>query len=266
MSALPNTLDELYSGDDLAGLFPGGFINFGYYDGLNIHALSKEDRIQSQKNLYNQVHKAIHTKDGETVLEVGIGHGGGPAWTAESFRLKKIIGVDIFQKHIEIAKKDFKAHLGKYSHLSYEQARAESIPFPDKFFNKIYAIESFQHFTNQQKFLTEAFRLLTEKGMIAISTFFLKREEDVSEVESLLPKIAVIPSDLDKTNHIVTADGLRKELEKAGFTNINIQAIGENVWEGYHHWVGDTEKNWDLGWLEAYKRGLLDYYIISATR
>ena len=55
MSVLPKTLVELYAGEHIESLFPGRFINFGYYDGLDSNSIDLETRVQSQENLYNQI-------------------------------------------------------------------------------------------------------------------------------------------------------------------------------------------------------------------
>lgn len=107
----PLTLQELYSGNDIATLFPGGFINFGYYDGINIENINIDNRIVSQKKLYDQVFDFLKIQHGDSVLEIGIGHGGGPAWTAENFSLEKMIGIDIFDHHVKLAEHNFKNHL-----------------------------------------------------------------------------------------------------------------------------------------------------------
>ena len=262
---IPSTLVELYSGDDLEGLFPGGFINFGYYDGINIDSMTEKDRIQSQRNLYKHVTDKLNITPNDSILEIGIGHGGGPAWTAENFALKKITAIDIFANHVELAKKNFKAQVEKYP-LFYEQAVAENLPFSNGSQDGIYTIEAFQHFTNQQKFIEEAGRVLKSSRNIVISTFLLTDDKLYEDGCKLIPKIAIGPSDLDRHDHIITARQLSDELEKNGFIDIKIESIGEHVWTGYNKWVAATENNWDLGWFKSYKSGILDYYIVTGTK
>jgi cyclopropane fatty-acyl-phospholipid synthase-like methyltransferase len=259
------TLEDLYSGSDIETLFPGGFINFGYYKNIGISNLSIEKRIQSQKDLYSVIHHNLHIQNNDRVLEVGIGHGGGPAWTAENFDLREMVGIDIFSIHVEKAKTLFKDVMERKS-LQYLQCPAESICFPDNYFDKIYTIEAFQHFTNQSTFIDESYRVLSNGGKLAISTFFLSSEDALKELVKIMPKIAIVPSDLEKQNHIITINSLKISLANAGYKNIHIQSIGDNVWAGYDEWVKISENNWDRGWLTGYNKGLLDYYLITADK
>ncbi|NNM58554.1 MAG: methyltransferase domain-containing protein [Legionellales bacterium] len=271
MQVLPKTLDELYAGEHIESLFPGGFINFGYYDGIDISSIDWEARIRSQENLYNQIISQIDLRADDSVLEVGIGYGGGPAWVARNNPLSKIVGIDIFEKHIKAAQRNFQHELETYPYLSYQQAVAENIPFADNTFNKIYTIEAFQHFVDQKKFIGEAFRTLKPGGKLGISSFFLNKPQSLAQAAELLPKIALVPRETehqkdDKHESLITVGQLVEELEAADFYDICVKNIGSHVWLGYDKWVAKTLVPWNHGWLKAYEQGLLDYYIITVIK
>lgn len=67
----------------------------------------------------------------------------------------KIIGVDASENMLAFAKKDKK--------IEYKLARAETQPFPDKNFNLVSICVAF-HCVNQQEFIKEAGRVLSDNG------------------------------------------------------------------------------------------------------
>jgi ubiquinone/menaquinone biosynthesis C-methylase UbiE len=147
--------------------------------------------------------------------------------------------------------------------LKYIQGKAENMPFKEETFDKLYTIEAFQHF-NVTKALSEFGRVLKKNGKLAISTFFVVDKQQLPEVLSLLPKPAILSDFGDETNAALP-DFLN--ILKKFFKNIQTTPIGEYVWEGYNKWVHQREPGiWDKNWLIAYRKGLLDYYIITAGK
>lgn len=53
---IPPTVRKTYGTDDLAKVasFAGGFINFGYWQGIDLAAPTTEDRVRSQEQLYRR--------------------------------------------------------------------------------------------------------------------------------------------------------------------------------------------------------------------
>lgn len=256
----PKTLTELYSGKDLAALFRGDFINFGYWK--NIPAIiSENDVITANKNLYCQVFKRLALSYQDKVLEIGSGHGAGCALLSSLYATKSIIGLDYLTTHIDHAQKKH-SDLIESGKIKFLQGSAEAIPVPDSSINKIYTIEAFQHF-NTQSAIREFYRVLAPDGKLIISTFFCKSKSDFEELATLLPRPAILS---DSSREITTVSEVLSLLNQYSFQTIKLENISDYVWLGYDRWVMQNDPGiWDMNWKIAFDKGLLDYYIITAN-
>ncbi len=257
----PKNLIELYSGNDLATLFKGDFINFGYWKNVPT-VISEYDVIEANKNLYRQVFQRLSLDDQDKILEIGSGHGGGCALLSSSHSIKSITGLDYLAAHIEHSQKKHSSlvELGK---LQFLQGAAESIPMPDSSINKIYTIEALQHF-NAQHAIPECYRVLSPSGKLVISTFFAKNKSCFEELLTLIPRPALLSDSSD--GEIAALPEVLNLLEKYSFKNIKIENISQYVWLGYDTWVKQNDPSiWDMNWKIANEKGLLDYYIITAN-
>jgi len=103
----------------------------------------------------------------EKVLDLGCGAG---QWF-ELFQEKKAdyFGIDFSEKLIEIAKK-------RYPQGKFRVASIFNIPFPDNFFDKVYAIALFHHIPSKKlriKALVEIKRVLKKNGILILSVWDL---------------------------------------------------------------------------------------------
>lgn len=257
----PKNLIELYSGNDLSLLFKGDFINFGYWENIS-EVISENDLVTANKNLYHQVFQRLNLNNEDKVLEVGSGHGGGCVFLSSSYSIKSIIGVDYLPLHTDYSKKKYSSltELGK---LKFIEGAAESIPLPDETIDKIYTIEAFQHF-NPQKAIPEFSRVLSPNGKLVISTFFSENKNYFAELLTLIPKPALL-SDNGGIEFAALPEVLNL-LDKHSFQAIQVENISQYVWAGYDKWVKQNNPSiWDTNWQVAYDRGLMNYYIITAT-
>jgi hypothetical protein len=76
--------------------------------------------------------------------------------------------------------------------------------------------------------------------------------------------IQTIHDGIDKAPSITT---FKEILERNGFTNITVESIGKNVWQGFDAWTaqGDLKDSWTRNWYKAYQQGLIDYYLVTAS-
>lgn len=261
MVAFPDNLQELYSGEDLGALFYGNFINFGYWDSALKKNLETEDYINAAECLYKEVFKYLDPKPSDKILEVGSGCGAGCALLKKIYPAISIVGIDYFKKHVEIAIKQY-VDAANPQQILYVQGKAENIPFPDLSFNKLYTVDAFQHFKPKEAII-EFSRTLNKGGKLVIAGHFAKSEDRGEELLSLLPKPVVIPD--SGCNKPYDLNYLLGILKHYCFINIKFYAIGERVWHGYDAWVKKKlSDSWDENWMVAYKKGLIDYYIVVA--
>jgi MPBQ/MSBQ methyltransferase len=261
----PKNIIELYSGKDLPVLFKGGFINFGYWMDSTVkkNKITYDEVIDANKALYQKALDSIFIRPIDNVLEVGSGFGAGCAMIANLYNPKSLIGIDYFQSHVEHSIKLHHA-LVNQKKITFLQGRAENLPVPDQSIDKLLTLEAFQHFKTTEA-IKEFARVLVDKGTLVISTFFALKKEFFNEILQLLPRPAIL-SDESNEENMALPDVLQL-LEKSGFYDIEVKQIGDKVWFVYDKWVKQNDQGiWDVNWLPAYQKGLLDYFIIKATR
>ncbi len=261
---LTNVID-LYGIQNLANtcLFAGGFINFGYWRNIKTNVrITKNKRALASKRLYERVFNLLAVDESDSVLEVGCGLGNGCILLHSKFKPRVIIGVDASPKQIERTISNHKKYLSRYrSEINFIVGSGENIPVSAESVNKIFSIEALQHFDSVDQFLQSSFKSLKSNGKIVVTTFFFKNDLK----SDLLRCFPNFKSGVDK---IVRINSFLNKLKDQGFIQIKSQSIGRFVWHGFDRWILQTryKDTWDKYWIQAYKAGMLDYYIIEATK
>ena len=140
-----------------------------YYDDIaqgyeELHKEEQEKKIQLLK-------KYVKVKPNEKLLDVGCGTGLTTVpWEGVRY------GIDPAKKLIERAREKDK--------VAYKVAQAESIPFPDHFFDWVISVTAIQNFENIEKGLKEIKRVGKERFALTA----LKRSPKMKEIESLIRK------------------------------------------------------------------------------
>lgn len=103
--------------------------------------------------------------EGEKILDLGCGNG---RWF-KLFQKKKIdyVGVDFSEELIKIAQRN-------YPQAKFQTADVLKLPFPDKYFNKIYSIAVLHHIPSEElrlKSLKEVKRVLNPGGILILTTW-----------------------------------------------------------------------------------------------
>ncbi|MFF4814789.1 class I SAM-dependent methyltransferase [Kitasatospora sp. NPDC001309] len=264
---IPPTVRRTYGADDLstAPSFAGGFINFGDWHGIDLTAPSAEDRVHSQEQLYRRVLNAFPEPRGQLRLaEVGCGRGLGTALALREFRFASVTGVDIHPDQIERARAVNARALATYpDRLAYTLGSAAQLPFADATLDGVYSVEAAQHFRELGGFAREAARVLRPGGRLVVTTFFAAPGPEIAERLKIL--LASFADGLDVAH---TLDGFTGDLTDAGFTDIGTESIGPDVWPGLDRYLADTvpSDHWTRNFLPAWRHGLLDYHLLTATR
>jgi len=255
---------RMYGPQDLSSepLFAGGFINFGYWRGIPLDdELSVEQRISSQQQLYRLVLRTLDVSDADQVLEIGCGHGLGCALAAEEFGASEVRGIDLVPDQVQRAERVNRVAMARRpGRLGFRVGSASAIPYPDGSFDAAMSVEAAQHFDDLPGFATEASRVLAPGGRLVVSSFFAVTADSVARLPDLLETFA---SGIDLAHPI---DGLATVLQLAGFVDVEILSIGEDVWPGWDRWIAGTDYHdtWSRNWLVAARQGLLGYFVISA--
>lgn len=101
--------------------------------------------------------------EGKIVLDAACGVGYGASYLSKV--AKKVIGVDICGEAIDYAKRRFRE-----ANTHFEIMDIHNLRFPDKYFDIVLAFEALEHFSDIEKFISEAKRVLKEEGIFILST------------------------------------------------------------------------------------------------
>ncbi|MFD4397008.1 class I SAM-dependent methyltransferase [Kitasatospora sp. NPDC058478] len=264
---IPAPVRRTYGAGDLsqAASFAGGFINFGYWQDMDLTAPTTEDRVHSQEQLYRRVLREFaEPRERLRLAEVGCGRGLGAALALREFRFGGVTGVDIHPDQIERARAVNAKALATYpDRLAYTFGSANQLPFADGSLDGVYSVEAAQHFRELTGFARETARVLRPGGRLVVTTFFAAAGPDITERLSIL--LASFADGLDVPHPLAA---FTSDLTAAGFTTITTESIGDAVWPGLDRYLTDAVPpgHWSRNFLPAWRSGLLDYHVVTATR
>lgn len=99
------------------------------------------------------------------LLDLACGTGWAVRYAARlANRRGSFYGIDISSKMIEMAE----ASSARYRNVYFRKSNIELLPFADDFFDFVISSNAFHHFSNPEKALREAYRVLKPKGKIYI--------------------------------------------------------------------------------------------------
>ena len=139
----------------------------------------------------------LHLQQGDYLLEIGFGGGYLLDKVAASQIPYCIAGIDPSVDVVQIAKQKFKRQI-EQGYIELKQASAESLPYGDRFFNKICTVNTIYFWSNPRSVLDECHRVLKPHGQLVIcynSPAFLAQTKltqhgfiayEVKELESLM--------------------------------------------------------------------------------
>lgn len=213
------------------------FNNIAYrYDFLN-HALSMNiDKIWRNKAI-----KALRPLQPETLLDVATGTADFAILSAKKLQTKKIVGIDISEKMLEIGKEKV-TRLNLDSQVSLQLADSEALPFDDDSFDAITVGFGVRNFEDLQKGLQEMRRVLKPNGIAAILEFSMPEHFPIKQLYSfyfkhILPLIGkVFSKDYDAYYYLFNSvqefpygQKFVDEATKAGFTNTKVTKLSFGI-------------------------------------
>ncbi len=175
------------------------FMNFGYSDKRK-KIIEKEidEKNRYSIQLYHHTASPVDLT-GKDLLEVGCGRGGGLSYVRNHLSPKTAVGVDLNGKAIQFCKQHYMAE-----NISFHQANAQALPFPDNAFDVVLNVESSHRYPQVDLFFSEVSRVLKPGGHFLFTDF--RNAEKVEELELLLAKSNLrIESKIDITGNVVEA-------------------------------------------------------------
>jgi len=109
--------------------------------------------------------------DGDAMLEIGCGRGGGLDFASRSWRLSRSVGVDFSGALVQLCERQFGG-----GGIEFKRADALALPFEDESFNVAISVEASHAVADKKRYLSEALRVLKKGGIFVWVDFVYERE------------------------------------------------------------------------------------------
>ena len=155
-------LYQVFASPFSEGLDELEFLNYGYVplgggeQGLNLE--DEEEIYRTNIQLYHHVASAVPIQ-GQEVLEVGCGHGGGAAYVMRSLRPRRMEGIDLSEGSIRLCSERY-----PLEGLTFRTGDALALPYGNEEFDTVLNIESSHAYPSTETFLREVRRVLRPGG------------------------------------------------------------------------------------------------------
>ena len=209
------------------------FLNLGYDELKNNPNISIVD---TQKKMVDIVTKQF--KKAGSWLDAGSGTGAPACYLAEKYTDIKIEGINIVKPQIDKAN-ELANKLNVNDRIKFNYGNAQKIPFPDKHFENVYAIESAFHFEDKKKFIIESNRILKSNGRISIADIVIRT--DYLKLRDWY-KISIAKHGL-ATKEFYTKEKWVKLLTNKDFKDVKTVDITNNVSNVLPYWIDLINKN-----------------------
>lgn len=154
-----------------------------YYDGIaegyeELHKEEQEAKIRFIKPY-------LHVKKSDKLLDVGCGTGiSTEPWDCER------VGIDPSQKLIDIGRK-------LRPEIKFHHGYAESLPFPDNYFDVVISLTAVQNFKDIKKGLEEIKRVGKRKYVLSFLKGVNGREDITEMIEKTFEDVSVLEEEKD---------------------------------------------------------------------
>ena len=180
----------------------------------NILHYDRQSAIYNEQYLEEQVVKIEDVlnrmKLNSTELVLDLGCGTGFLFEHINKQVDFLMGIDLSQKALEIAKKRTK----KMKNVFLIRADADNIPVPDHTFDKVFTITVLQNMPNPIKTISEMKRVGKSQAIFAVTGFkkAFTQESFVTLLEKAQLKIHTVNTDQRLRGHVVVCTKHSQEL------------------------------------------------------
>jgi microcystin synthetase protein McyJ len=266
-----------YLGDDVVEGEASGFadpnkplwLNLGYW--TDASALTYEEAAIAMARLLGE---AAQLGPNDAQLDVGFGFAEQDFFWLKEFGVPHITGLNITP--MQVAHAQARAKQRQLSErLDLRVGSATAMPFSPNSFTKVTALECAHHFPTREQFFHEAFRVLQPGGRLSLTDGVPLPGERATMRTKLVLRHWASPIE-----NYYDRDVYRAKLAAAGFTNIQIRRIGDQVFPGTLAYanlrkagksmaearVKLTPENIAQGLKAWAPMGLNDYLLVSADK
>lgn len=147
----------------------GRHVHWGYWQQPTDAVCTPEDFNAAAERLAEQVCRAGQIENGHSVLDAGCGFGGTLAYVNQHYRAVTLCGLNIDDRQLRRARAQVTPAAG--NGLYWQQGNACVLPYADRTFDRILAVECIFHFPARADFFREVRRVLKPGGILALSDF-----------------------------------------------------------------------------------------------
>jgi ubiquinone/menaquinone biosynthesis C-methylase UbiE len=169
--------------------------------------------------------KALDLQPADWVLEVGFGHGRTIGRAATMVPRGFVAGIDTSEEMVQMATRRCR-HLIDQGRVRLTLGDSACLPYPDKFFDKVYAIHTIYFWDDPQHHLRELRRVLRSSARLVLG--FRPKEDGAA---------AAFP---EAVYTFYTSDEVRHLLQATGFADARVERAG-NVGSGLVFGIGHRQ-------------------------
>jgi len=179
---------------------------------------------------------------GDTVLDCGYGFGDQDILWARNLKPEKIIGLNITNSQVKRARINV-ADAGLEKSIDLREGSATEMPIENESIDLVVSVESAFHYRTREDFFKEAFRVLRPGGRLVTADILpTKNPENLfSQIEHWLSWSLVAGKFNIPQENYYLIPSYYKKLSKAGFVNIDIKSIRDDVYIPLHEYLSRNQ-------------------------
>ena len=223
------------------------FLNLGYWKD------SPDTLDAACEALANLVGEAAQFESSDVILDAGCGMGDQDLFWIQRFSPTKIIGLNIAPSQVAFARKQT-AERRLEERLEFQLGSATDMTFEAQSFDKVVAVESAFHFNTRTAFFNEAFRVLRPRGRLVTADLIAMPQAVSQKAQSpglkrqaakLVFRISqkLMPTPIE---NICTRAGYARKMTEAGFVNVQVLTIREEVFQPFMRYLARRLQDPDI--------------------